>query len=156
MKYCPSAWDLFNDNLACPNKISNNIKLFCRIILPFMPNNNTRETCFLVMNLDWWLSSNRTILIKIIFDTEILLFPYAQGGTCGSENCDGRGLMYCVWPITVDRVAGSGWTPIWLTRADQLSSALPEPGCQSYPPHVTCGSSVQSVLWIWSLWPECS
>ena len=59
-----------------------------------------------------------------------------QGGTCGTENCDGRGLMNCVWPIRVGWVAGSRWMPIWLTKDDQLRSPLPEPGCQSTHPKV--------------------
>ena len=46
-----------------------------------------------------------------------------QGGTYGTENCDGRGLMCSGWPIRVGWVAGSGWMPIWLTNADQLRSA---------------------------------
>ena len=82
-----------------------------------------------------------------------------QGGTCGTENCDGRGLMYSAWPIRVGWVAGSGWMPIWLTNADQLRSAHAEPGSQSNQPQsarVTCGSSVKSVFWIWSLRPGCS
>ena len=82
-----------------------------------------------------------------------------QGGTCGTENCDGRGLMYSAWPITVGWVAGSGWMPIWLTNADQLRFAHAEPGSQSNQPQsarVTCGSSVKSVFWIWSLRPGCS
>ena len=86
-------------------------------------------------------------------------FPCVQGGTCGNENCDGRGLMYCAWPIRVGWVAGSELKPIWLTNAGQLRSAHPEPGCQSNPPQsarVTCGSSVKSVFWIWSLRPGCS
>ena len=48
-----------------------------------------------------------------------------QGGTCGTENWDGRGLVHCAWPITVGLVAGSEWMPIWLTNADQLRSASP-------------------------------
>ena len=108
------------------------------------------------MVLGWWFCSNRPILIKTIFHTEISPFRCVQCGTCGSENCDGRGLMYSGWPIIVGWVAGSGWMPIWFTRADQLTSALPEPGCQSYPPQspcVTCGSSVKTMFWIWSLRP---
>ena len=82
-----------------------------------------------------------------------------QGGTCGTENCDGHGLMYSAWPIRVGWVAGSGWMPIWLTNADQLRSAHAEPGSQSNQPQsarVTCGSSVKRVFWIWSLRPGCS
>ena len=82
-----------------------------------------------------------------------------QGGTCGTENCDGRGLMYSAWPIRVGWVAGSGWMPIWLTNGDQLRSAHAEPGSQSNQPWsacVTCGSSVKNVFWIWSLRPGCS
>ena len=82
-----------------------------------------------------------------------------QGGTCGTENCDGRGLMYSAWPIRVGWVAGSGWMPIWLTNADQLRSAHDESGSQSNQPHsahVICGSSMKSVFWIWSLRPGCS
>ena len=82
-----------------------------------------------------------------------------QGGTCGTENCDRRGLIYSAWPIRVGWVAGSGWMPIWLTNADQLRSAHAEPGSQSNQPQsgrVTCGSSVKSVFWIWSLRPGCS
>ena len=82
-----------------------------------------------------------------------------QGGACGTENCDGRGLMYSAWPIRVGWVAGSGWMPIWLTNADQLRSAHAEPGSQSNQPQsarVSCGSSVKSVFWIWSLRPGCS
>ena len=79
-----------------------------------------------------------------------------QGGTCGTESCDGRGLVFSAWPIRVGWVAGSGWMPIWLTNADQLRSAHGEPGSQSNQPQsarVTCGSSVKSVFWIWSLRP---
>ena len=82
-----------------------------------------------------------------------------QGGTCGTENCDGRGLMYSAWPIKMGWVAGSRWMPIWLTNADQLRSAHAEPGSQSNQTqsgHVICGSSVKSVFWIWSLRPGCS
>ena len=82
-----------------------------------------------------------------------------QGGTCGTENCDGRGLICSAWPIRVGWVAGSRWMPIWLTNADQLRSAHAEPGSQSNQPQsarVTCGSSVKSVFWIWSLRPGCS
>ena len=67
--------------------------------------------------------------------------------------------MYSVWPIRVGWVAGSGWMPIWLTKADQLRSAHAEPGSQSNQPQsarVACGSSVKSVFWIWSLRPGCS
>ena len=82
-----------------------------------------------------------------------------QGGTCGTENCDGCGLMYSAWPIRVVWVAGSWWMPIWLTNADQLRSAHAGPSSQSNQPQsarVTCGSSVKSVFWIWSLRPGCS
>ena len=82
-----------------------------------------------------------------------------QGGASGTENCDGRGLMYSAWPIRVGWVAGSGWMPIWLTNTDQLRSAHAEPGSQSNQPQsarVSCGSSVKSVFWIWSLRPGCS
>ena len=82
-----------------------------------------------------------------------------QGGASGTENCDWRGLMYSAWPIRVGWVAGSGWMPIWLTNADQLRSVHAEPGSQSNQPQsarVSCGSSVKSVFWIWSLRPGCS
>ena len=91
--------------------------------------------------------------------TKISPFPCMQDGTCGTENCDGRGLMYSVWPIRVGWVAGSGWMPTWLTNADQSRSAHAEPGSQSNQPQsapVTCGSPVKSVSWIWSLRPGCS
>ena len=60
--------------------------------------------------------------------TKISPFPCMQGGTCGTKNCGGRGLMYSAWPIRVCWVAGSGWMPIWLTNADQLRSAHAERG----------------------------
>ena len=126
---------------------------------PFGPTNNTRETYSMIMVLSWWLHYNKTVLINTILHTKILPFPCMQGGTCGTENCDGHGLIYCAWPIRVCWVAGIGWTLIWLTKADQLRSVLPEPGCQSNPPQsacVTCRSSVKSVFWIWSLRPGCS
>ena len=107
----------------------------------------------------WWLRCSKTILINSILHTKISPFPCMQGGTCGTENCYGRGLMYSAWPIRVGWVAGSGWMPIWLTNADQLRSAHAEPGSQSNQPQsvcVTCGSSVKSVFWIWPLRPGCS
>ena len=67
--------------------------------------------------------------------------------------------MHCVWPIREGWVVGSGWMPIWLTNADQFRSVPPEPGCQSNPSQsarVTCGTSVKSMFWIWSLRPGCS
>ena len=111
------------------------------------------------MVLGWWLRCNKSISINWILHTKISPFPCMQGGTCGTENCDGRGLMYSAWPIRVGWVAGSGWMPIWLTNADQLRSAHAEPGSQSNQPQsarVTCGASVKSLFWIWSLRPGCS
>ena len=111
------------------------------------------------MVLGWWLRCNKTILINWILHTKISPCPCMQGGTCGTENCDGRGLMYSAWPVRVGWVAGSGWMPIWFTNVDQLRSAHAEPGSQSNQPQsdrVTCGSSLKCVFWIWSLRPGCS
>ena len=100
-----------------------------------------------------------TFFYNVLLGFREVLAISAQGGTCGTENCDGRGLMYSAWPIRVGWVTGSGWIPIWLTNADQLRSAHAEPGCQSNQPQsarVACGSSVKCVFWIWSLRPGCS
>ena len=138
-----------------PTKYQIIFAIFCHLA----KNNNTRETCSMTMVLGWWLRCSKTILINLILHTKISPFPCMQDGTCGTENCYGRGLMYSAWPIRMGWVAGSGWMPIWLTNADQLRSAHAEPGSQSNQPQsvrVTCGSSVKSVFWIWPLRPGCS
>ena len=138
-----------------PTKYQIIFAIFCHLA----KKNNTRETCSMTMVLGWWLRCSNTILINLILHTKISPFPCMQDGTCGTENCYGRGLMYSAWPIRMGWVAGSGWMPIWLTNADQLRSAHAEPGSQSNQPQsvrVTCGSSVKSVFWIWPLRPGCS
>ena len=116
MLYAVFDWYLSIQNIACQSEICTiktwlvpiKYRIIFPIFLPPGPKNNTGETYSMIMVLDRWLRCNETISINKILHTKMSPYPCVQIGTCGTENCDGRGLMYCAWPIRVGWGAVSG------------------------------------------------
>ena len=65
-----------------------------------------------------------------------------QDGICGQQKL--MGVAWCTVrdqsrTVSMFDTPGIGWMPIWLTKADQSSSVVTNPSCQSYPPGCILG-----------------